>query len=142
MEDETGVRGPAERDVDPDRPLREPAPIHRPVVDEASAERFSRPPGVTGGFDPRRPQAPVDHSAQDRHSGPHRHSGAAGGHDADPALAAAFGPSGDTVGGIERHPGWQDRVEVPQPAPPDPWRDPHAPVGFGTPALQAADEPG
>lgn len=142
MEDETGVPGPAERDLDPDRPLREPAPIHRPVVDEASAERFSRPPGVTGGFDPRRPQAPVDHSAQDRHSGPHRHSGAADGHDADPALAAAFGPSGDTVGGIERHPGWQDRVEVPQPAPPDPWRDPHAPVGFGTPALQAADEPG
>ncbi|WP_309234134.1 trypsin-like peptidase domain-containing protein [Dietzia sp. SYD-A1] len=135
MEDENGVPGPVGRGADPDRPLREPAPIHKPEVDEASAGLFSRPAGVTGGFDPRRPASPDDPSSPDHASGPARRD------DSDPALAAAFGPSGDTDGGIERHPSWQDQTEEPPPASPDPWRDPHAPVGFGAPAVEAVGEP-
>ena len=55
MEDLTGVPASAGRGEDPDRPLREPAPIDRPRVDEDVAARFSRPVGVTGGFAPGRP---------------------------------------------------------------------------------------
>ena len=116
--------------MDPDRPLREPAPIHRPVIDEADAGIFARPDGVAGGTDPRRAAAPDE---QTRPSP---------GHDADPALATAFGPSPDSGRGIQRHPSWQDEADVPPPPPPDPWRDPHAPVGFGAPAVSPMAEPG
>ncbi|MDX2355766.1 S1C family serine protease [Dietzia sp. PP-33] len=132
MEDETGVPEPAVRGADPDRPLREPAPILRPVVDEESAEHFSRPDGVTGGSDPRRRPTAGDHPrpVPGREAHP------------DPALAAAFGASGDGERGIERHPAWQDEAEVSPPPEPDPWRDPHAPVGFGEPAVSASEDPG
>lgn len=128
VEDQTGVPGRAGGRDDPDRPLREPAPIDRPRVDDAVAARFSRPAGVAGGLDPRRTvtDAPVNVGVQ---------------READPALAQAFGPTSDADRGIERHPAWQDQVAAPQPPQPDPWRDPHAPVGFGAPALEETPEP-
>ena len=129
MDDHTGAPEPAERDTEPDRPLREPAPIHRPVVDESEAVHFARPDGVSGGFDPNRAA-----SSSDSDLLPVRPP-------ADPVLAEAFAPPPGTVHGIERHPSWQDESASPPPPAPDPWRDPHAPVGFGAPALRAADEP-
>ncbi|HJC29990.1 MAG TPA: trypsin-like peptidase domain-containing protein [Candidatus Dietzia intestinipullorum] len=130
MEDQTNGPLDAGDGTDPDRPLREPTPISRPEVDESAAEYFSRPEGVEGGQDPRRAVA-APHE-EERHRAP----------DPDPALAAAFAPGPDAAPGIERHPGWQDEADAPEPSTPDPWRDPHAAVGFGTPALESPDEPG
>ncbi|UVE95775.1 S1C family serine protease [Dietzia sp. B32] len=128
MEDETGVPGHAAREGDPDRPLREPAPIRRPVVDENDVALFSRPDGVTGGFDRSRTAGPGDDGQSlDRV--------------ADPVLAQAFAPAPGAARGIERHPTWQDDPDAPQPPPPDPWRDPHAAVGYGAPAVRAAPDP-
>lgn len=128
MEDQTGVPGRAGGEDGPDRPLREPAPIDRPRVDDDVAARFSRPTGVTGGFDPRHTatETPVETGVPP---------------EADPALAQAFGPPPGAERGIERHPAWQDEVAAPQPPQPDPWRDPHAPVGFGAPAVREANDP-
>ncbi|HMT51421.1 MAG TPA: trypsin-like peptidase domain-containing protein [Dietzia sp.] len=127
MEDETGVPAPAERGAEPYRPLREPSPLHRPVVETASAAHFSRPAGVTGGLDPRRDTGTGE--APDAAREP------------DPALAEAFGPTRSGTGGIERHPSWQDLDHVPPPPQPDPWRNPHAPVGVGSPALAPTPAP-
>ncbi|MDV8000591.1 S1C family serine protease [Rhodococcus sp. IEGM 1408] len=128
MEDQIDVSRPAERAGEPDRPLREPAPIHRPVVDSSAAARFSRPDGVSGGLDPR-------HRTGSDDAAPSLTPG-----DPDPALAQAFGPSPGAEHGIERHPSWQDEAELPPPPPPDPWRDPYAPVGFGAPAVSPTSE--
>ena len=125
MEDETGVPARARGDAEPDRPLRDPAPIDRPAIDQELASRFSRPDGVTGGFDPS--GIGTDESPEDSLVS----------RDEDPALAQAFGPTGGDRG-IERHPSWQDDVETPVPPPPDPWRDPHAQVGIGSPAVQGS----
>lgn len=133
MEDDTGEPGYEGRDDQPDRPLRDPAPIHRPVVDRADVERFSRPDGVIGGFDPSRvgagPEVLGDHGRRSLVP------------DADPALAQAFAPTPGAARGIERHPTWQDESDAPPPPVPDPWRDPHAPVGYGAPALPTAPRP-
>ena len=121
MEDQTGVPGGGGRGQDPVRPLREPAPIDRPRVDDDVAARFARPEGVDGGFDPR---FTADASVP-----------VGGRREADPVLEQAFAPAPGAERGIERHPSWQDEVAAPPPAVPDPWRDPSAPVGFGAPAL-------
>ena len=127
MEDDTGAAGPAARDGEPDRPLREPAPIDRPAVGEDDVARFARPDGVTGGFDPSR-------------AGAAAHPGPLLGSDADPVLEQAFAPAPGTARGIERHPAWQDESEVSPPPAPDPWRDPDAPVGYGAPAVPATPD--
>lgn len=127
MDDETSEPHRTERGSDPDRPLREPAPIDRPGVDASEAEFFARPHGVRGGQDPRRDAPSID--AVETRTG----------RNADPALAEAFAPGPGAGRGIQRHPSWQDEATESAPAPPDPWRDPHAPVRFGTPALEAAD---
>ncbi|KAA0920051.1 trypsin-like serine protease [Dietzia sp. ANT_WB102] len=121
--------GHATRDGEPDRPLREPAPIHRPDIDEDVVARFSRPVGVTGGFDPSR-----ESDVGDYRPSPLR--------DADPVLAQAFAPGPGTARGIERHPTWQDDSDTLPPPTPDPWRDPNAPVGYGVPAMPTTQEPG
>ena len=54
-------------------------------------------------------------------------------------MLAAIGRAG--TGGIERHPSWQDLDHVPPPPQPDPWRNPHAPVGVGSPALAPTPAP-
>lgn len=121
--------GAAGHEPEPDRPLREPAPIHRPAVAESDVAGFSRPVGVSGGFDTQHTaQGPVDtRTVADRV--------------ADPALAQAFGPTSGAEGGIERHPSWQDEAHEPAPTPPDPWRDPQAAVRIGAPALEESPEP-
>ncbi|MGN0101580.1 trypsin-like peptidase domain-containing protein [Dietzia sp. CH92] len=131
MEDLNGVRGSAGPGGEPERPLRDPTPVHRPAIDPADVARYARPDGVSGGFDP----AAVA-------TGPVGSAGATAVRDADPALAQAFGPGPDAPRGIERHPDWQDERATPPPPAPDPWRDPHAPVGIGAPAVAAAVEPG
>ncbi|WP_295650440.1 S1C family serine protease [uncultured Dietzia sp.] len=139
MEDLTGVPGSAGRGEDPDRPLREPAPIDRPRVDDDVAARFSRPVGVAGGFAPGRPGSGAAGSGGG--SGPDVPTEAAAPRVEDPALAQAFGPTPGAGRGIERHPSWQDEVASPPPPQPDPWRDPNAPVGFGAPAVQEERDP-
>ena len=129
MEDQSGVRGATGRDEEPDRPLREPAPIHRPAVDPDVVALFSRPEGVSGGFDPTSATGAVGSADP----GVVR--------DADPALAQAFGPGQESPRGIERHPEWQDEAAAPPARTPDPWRDPQAPVGLGAPAVAATPEP-
>ena len=129
MEDQSGVRGATGRDEEPDRPLREPAPIHRPAVDPDVVALFSRPEGVSGGFDPTSATGAVGSADP----GVVR--------DADPALAQAFGPGPESPRGIERHPEWQDEAAAPPARTPDPWRDPQAPVGLGAPAVAATPEP-
>ena len=122
----SGAAGP---EPEPDRPLREPAPIHRPAVSDSDVAGFSRPAGIEGGFDPQ-------HTAGDAVTARSLIA------PADPALAQAFGPTPGAVGPIERHPSWQDEVHESAPPPPDPWRDPQAPVRIGAPAVEAAHDPG
>ena len=128
MEDETGVPGSAARGDAPVRPLREPAPIDRPRVDDDVAARFARPEGVGGAFDPRFTSGTSEPIGE--------HGTGAGQSESDPALEQAFAPAPGAERGIERHPSWQDEVAAPQPPTPDPWRDPQAPVGFGAPAIE------
>lgn len=136
MDDETFEPHRTERGSDPDRPLREPAPIARPRVDASEAGFFARPKGVHGGQDPRRDVLSADVAADPDATGAEVGADNA----ADPALAEAFAPAPGTGRGIERHPSWQDDVAEPAPSPPDPWRNPHAAVGFGSPALEPADQ--
>lgn len=124
MEDHTPGSSRPDREAGPARPLREPAPIRRPSVDESTAAGYSRPEGLSGGRDPRAGTGPVGYPPP---SAEH-----------DPALAEAFAPGPGMAHGIDRHPGWQDAAAVPAPSAPDPWRDPRAPVGIGAPALDAA----
>lgn len=128
MEDETPGSERPDRVVAPERPLRDPAPIRRPEVDDSTAAHFSRPDGVAGGRDP-------------RGGGPVGDARPLVERDPDPVLARAFAPAPGADRGIERHPAWQDEAAAPPPTPPDPWRDPYAPVGVGTPALRAREEP-
>lgn len=129
VEDETGGPQGVRRGPEPDRPLRDPAPIARPDVDADSAEYFGRPDGVTGGSDPRRDtREPLSVELVEERP--------------DPALASAFAPGPGTRRGIERHPDWQDEAEATPPPAPDPWRDPRTPVGVGSPAVEGPAESG
>lgn len=129
MEDERFEPHGTDDGSEPRRPLREPAPISRPEVDSSTAEYFARPDGVTGGHTHRRNTRSEELSRPLAASPP------------DPALAEAFAPASGAMRGIERPPAWQNEAVGPSSPPPDPWRDPNAPVGFGTPALQAAADP-
>lgn len=128
MEDETFEPYGTGDGSEPGRPLREPAPISRPKVNSSAAAYFNRPDGVSGGQDPRRadPSEYLSRPVVERAP--------------DPALAEAFAPAPGAQRGIERHPSWQDESTAPTPATPDPWRDPHAPVGFGSPALSSTED--
>jgi S1-C subfamily serine protease len=120
--------------ADPDEPPRlRPRPLHRPVVEEGTAQVFGRPDGVDGGF-----------------AGPAGTASAPRTTLAPPpptALAAAFGrasPSGDS---LQRPPSATNGAPDPDPfwnsgAARDPWRDPDAPVALGVPAgSDAATDP-
>lgn len=122
MEDET-----------PERPLRHPAPVRRPDIDDATAAHFARPHGVSGGRDPRRGAGDAAVGTRGTTTRSLVET------DPDPVLAETFGPREGGQRGIERHPEWQDRRDEAPAVRPDPWRDPHAPVGVGEPALPEAD---
>ncbi|AFM18621.1 trypsin-like serine protease with C-terminal PDZ domain [Mycolicibacterium chubuense NBB4] len=105
----------------------EPRPVSRPPVDPAAKRAFGRPAGVDGSFlgaDKYRDQG--EFTPKDRPP--------------DPVLAEAFGrpyPGGDS---LQRHPTDAGALDAergddgPDPAD-DPWRNPGAPAGLGTPAL-------
>jgi S1-C subfamily serine protease len=106
----------------------EPRPVSRPPVDSAAQRAFGRPDGVNGSFlglDKFRDQGEYTPKNQAP----------------DPVLAEAFGrphPGGDS---LQRHPADAGALEAERDsfdadAADDPWRDPSAPVGLGTPAVQ------
>ena len=114
-------------------PRLAPRPVSRPAVDPAATRAFGRPSGVEGSFvaedlRPAKFRGEVEFQPKD--------------HPADPVLGEAFGrPPGSSGDSLQRHPAdagalnaGQDESEEPD----DPWRDPAAAAGLGTPALQQA----
>ncbi len=104
----------------------EPRPVSRPPVDPAAQRAFGRPSGVEGSF---------LNAEQHRDQGEYTPKDQA----PDPVLAEAFGRPDASGDSLQRHPtdagaldaergGDIDDVD-------DPWRNPGAPVGLGTPAL-------
>jgi S1-C subfamily serine protease len=112
-------------------PRLAPRPVSRPAVDPAATRTFGRPNGVDGSFiaeelRPAKFRGEVEFQPKDL--------------PADPVLQEAFSrpPGSDS---LQRHPadagaldGDQDDFDLPD----DPWRDPAAAAGLGTPALQQA----
>ena len=109
-----------------DRPLRLPRPLPRPEVDASTAEAFARPAGVSGGQDPRRDPPRLGTAPTVRTD--------------DPVLAEAFGPTEGDDGPLGRPLPVADARGSGPVSPPDPWRDPHAPVTVGAPALDRSSE--
>ncbi|WP_099249011.1 S1C family serine protease [Mycobacterium sp. shizuoka-1] len=112
-------------------PRLAPRPVSRPPVDPAATQAFGRPAGVDGSFiaeelRPAKFRGEVEFQPKDRPP--------------DPVLEEAFSrpPGSDS---LQRHPadagaldaGPDDSEELD-----DPWRDPAAAAGLGTPALQQA----
>ena len=116
-----------------------PRPLLRPQVDPGQAATFGRPPGVSGAFAARLPQAPERNGVQLSPPPP-------------AALVSAFGrPPGQDQVVLQRPPGdvaesGQDSgVEV-EPVfwtgqNGDPWRDPASGAVIGPPALHQEPEP-
>jgi S1-C subfamily serine protease len=113
-------------------PRLAPRPIARPAVDPAATRTFGRPKGVDGSFvaedlRPAKYRGEVEFQPKD--------------HTPDPVLGEAFGrpyPGGES---LQRHPadaGALDAERDDADEPDDPWRDPAAAAGLGTPALQQA----
>ncbi|WP_137145509.1 S1C family serine protease [Mycolicibacterium sp. CR10] len=107
----------------------EPRPVSRPPVDPAATRAFGRPSGVDGSF---------MGAGQYRNQGEYTPKDQA----PDPVLAEAFGrshPGGDS---LQRHPTDAGALEAERDGgadePDDPWRNPGAPVGLGTPAVAAS----
>ncbi|PRC43189.1 serine protease, partial [Mycobacterium sp. ITM-2017-0098] len=104
----------------------QPRPVSRPPVDPAAQRTFGRPSGVDGPFlgaDKHRDQgeyAPKDQAP-------------------DPVLAEAFGRPYSGVESLQRHPTDAGALEAERDGdtdePDDPWRNPGAAAGLGTPAL-------
>ncbi|MBW0014863.1 trypsin-like peptidase domain-containing protein [Mycobacterium sp.] len=108
-----------------------PRPISRPPVDPASRQVFSRPSGLRGSFvaERVRPQKYRDQAEFRSNDRP-----------ADPVLQEAFSRPAGAVDTLQRHPidagalagekdgAWPEELD-------DPWRDPGAAAGLGTPAL-------
>ncbi|WP_308124079.1 serine protease HtrA [Mycolicibacterium xanthum] len=104
----------------------EPRPVSRPPVDPAAQRTFGRPSGVDGSFlgaDQHRDQgryAPKDLAP-------------------DPVLAEAFGRPAASGDSLQRHPADAGALDPDSDDAfgdaDDPWRNPGAPVGLGTPAL-------
>jgi S1-C subfamily serine protease len=104
----------------------EPRPVSRPPVDPAAKRAFGRPDGVRGSF---------LGNGQTREQGEYAPTD----QPPDPVLAEAFGrpyPGGDS---LQRHPTDAGALDAERDggddAADDPWRNPGAPVGLGTPAM-------
>jgi S1-C subfamily serine protease len=107
-----------------------PRPISRPSVDPASSQVFSRPDGLRGSFVAERVR-PQKYRDQTEYT-PHDQS-------ADPVLQEAFSRPVGSFDSLQRHPidtgsltADRDGAEPDQD---DPWRDPGAAAGLGTPAI-------
>ncbi len=108
-----------------------PRPISRPPVDPASRQAFGRPPGMQGSFvgERVRPQKYRDQSEFRPHDQP-----------ADPVLEEAFSRPVGGPDSLQRHPIDAGALDAEkdggrQDEPDDPWRDPGAAAGLGTPAI-------
>ncbi len=106
-----------------------PRPLHRPVVDEGTAQVFGRPDGVDGGF-----AVPAAARPEPRTAPP-----------PPAALAAAFGRRpGEPLqkppsSGNEAPDADPFRADPFWAADADPWRDPGSPVGLGAPVEPPAE---
>ncbi|MBB3753127.1 S1-C subfamily serine protease [Mycolicibacterium sp. BK634] len=114
-------------------PRLAPRPVSRPAVDPAATRAFGRPNGVDGSFvaeelRPAKFRGEVEFQPKDRPP--------------DPVLGEAFGrPPGSVGDSLQRHPadaGALDAQNDDSDEPDDPWRDPSAAAGLGTPAMQQA----
>ncbi|MCV7180268.1 serine protease HtrA [Mycolicibacterium sphagni] len=114
-------------------PRLAPRPVSKPPVDPAATSTFGRPKGVDGSFiaeelRPAKFRGEVEFQPKD--------------HPPDPVLEEAFSrPAGGNGDSLQRHPADAgaldaERDEPDEPA--DPWRDPAAAAGLGTPALPQA----
>jgi S1-C subfamily serine protease len=107
-----------------------PRPVSRPPVDPASRQAFGRPAGQQGSFVAERVRPPKyrDQSDFTAHDQP-----------ADPVLEEAFSRPMGTVDTLQRHPIDAGALAAEQngepEGPEDPWRDPAAAAGLGTPAV-------
>ncbi|MGE2736743.1 serine protease HtrA [Mycolicibacterium vaccae] len=104
----------------------EPRPVSRPPVDPAAQRAFGRPSGVRGSFlgaDKHRDQG--EYTPKDQPP--------------DPVLAEAFGRPHQGVESLQRHPTDAGALEAEKNSGADdiddPWRNPGAPVGLGSPAV-------
>ncbi|MFV0496266.1 S1C family serine protease [Mycobacterium sp.] len=111
-----------------------PRPVHRPPVDPSSRQTFGRPSGLRGSFvaERVRPKKYRDQADFQPHDVPK-----------DPVLAEAFGRPTGVVETLQRHPVDAGALAAEKNAgqpdePEDPWRDPAAAAGLGTPALPPA----
>ncbi len=114
-------------------PRLAPRPVSRPAVDPAATRTFGRPKGVEGSFvaeelRPAKFRGEVEFQPKD--------------HVPDPVLGEAFGrpyPGGES---LQRHPADAGALDAERDDAEDelddPWRDPNAAAGLGTPALQQA----
>ncbi|MGV0793385.1 serine protease HtrA [Mycolicibacterium sp. XJ1819] len=111
----------------------EPRPVSRPPVDPVARRTFGRPEGVRGSFVGVEKYREQEYTPKDRPS--------------DPVLAEAFGRPPGAGDSLQRHPAdvgalAAERDGQRPDTPPDPWRDPGAPVSLGTPAMpQPAHQP-
>ncbi|MCV7218035.1 trypsin-like peptidase domain-containing protein [Mycobacterium crocinum] len=113
-------------------PRLAPRPVSRPAVDPAATRTFGRPQGVEGSFvaeelRPAKFRGEVEFQPKE--------------HVPDPVLGEAFGRPYPGGGSLQRHPadaGALDAEQEGDDEPDDPWRDPGAAAGLGTPALQQA----
>lgn len=114
-------------------PRLAPRPVSRPPVDAATGRTFSRPAGVEGSFvaeelRPRRFRDSDEFTATSKRP--------------DPVLHEAFGrpyPGGES---LQRHPvdaGALEAEKATAEEPEDPWRDPAAPAGLGSPAVPESE---
>ncbi len=108
-----------------------PRPVSRPPVDPASRQAFSRPDGLQGSFVAERVR-PQKYREQTEFR-PHEQR-------ADSVLQEAFSKPVGTLETLQRHPidGGALAAEKDGAVPEereDPWRDPGAAAGLGTPAL-------
>lgn len=103
-----------------DAPVLGPRPVYRPDVDPGARQAFARPKGVEGAFSPagKRAEASPDLTVRPP----------------DPILAEAFGRPADAPDSIQRDPS-ASTDSVAEEEPGDPWRDPHAQVRLGAPAV-------
>ncbi|MGV9800222.1 serine protease HtrA [Mycobacterium sp. NPDC003449] len=105
-----------------------PRSVERPPVDEASQRTFGRPTGVDGSF-----QGAEKYQDQGEYAPTDQPP--------DPVLAEAFGRPAAAADSLQRHPADAGALEAERDADfgaiEDPWRDPAAAVGLGTPAQPA-----
>ncbi|MBO0855140.1 MAG: trypsin-like peptidase domain-containing protein [Nocardia sp.] len=113
-----------------DAPVLGPRPVYRPEIDKHTARAFRRPEGQTGSFAEHTPAAPAaSHDSAVLVNRP-----------PEAVLSEAFGRPAGSDELLQRDPNAVTDT-APSGPPPDPWRDPQATAGMGTPAIATAATP-